>query len=72
MSSLRAESSCRRARPEAWPGLDVRRADTRVDVHHPVGGCITSTDRDYGATGSVGSARFAVVGDPVCDPSDAG
>ena len=35
------------------------------------GGCITSTDRDSGATDSVGGARIAVGGDPVCDPSDA-
>ena len=27
--------------------------DMRVVVHHPVGGCITSTDRDSSATGSV-------------------
>ena len=44
----------------------------RVAVHPPVRSFITSTDRDYGATDSVGSARIAVGGDPVCDPSDAG
>ena len=53
MTSLRAESSCRRARQAGWPRLDVLRDDTRVVVHRPVGGCITSTDRDSSATNSI-------------------
>ena len=72
MTSPRAESSCRRARPAGWPLLDIRTADARVVVHPPGGGCTSSTDRDCGATDSVGSARFAVAGDSICDPSDAG
>ena len=65
-------SSWRRARQQAWPLVDVLTTDARVGVHPPVGGCITSTNRDSGATDSVGDARFAVGGDSVCDPSDAG
>ena len=72
MTSLGAGSSWRRARPQAWPLVDVVTDDVRVAVHPPVRSFITSTDRDYGATDSVGSARIAVGGDPVCDPSDAG
>ena len=53
MTSLRAESSCRRARPASLPRLDVLTDDTRVVVHRPVGGCITSTDRDSSATNSI-------------------
>ena len=65
MTSLGAESSCRRARPASWPLVDVRRADTRVAVHPPVGGCTTSTDRDCGAIVDEKEHCFAVVGDSV-------
>ena len=56
----------------SWPLLDVRTADTRVGVHSPVGGCTTSTDRDCGAIVDEKEHFFAVVGDSVCDSSDAG
>ena len=67
MTSLGAESSCRRAWPASWPLLDVRTADTRVAVHPPVGGCTTSTDRDCSSDDSEKEHFFAVVGDSVCD-----
>ena len=37
MTSLGAESSCRRARPAGWPLIDVLTDDARVGVPHWVG-----------------------------------
>ena len=61
MTSLGAESSCQRARPASWPLSDVLTDDTRVAVHPPVGGCITSKDRDCGESDSEKEHFFAVV-----------